>query len=109
MDQFVTRAKIDRCLDLLNDYNLSDEKRRAITKQLVEEENKLMSDLEQLEFVESRAARGRVRLSLIRRLCEGGKLPDPATAQQVLANIEAVQVLLEGFRDQLRARVNSRL
>ena len=66
MPDLVHRANINHCLELLNDPNLASEKRAAIVKVLIAEEDHLSHDHEQLEFAESRAARGRELLNQLR-------------------------------------------
>lgn len=68
MNHFIGRANIDRCLELLDDRDLSAERRSAISKALIDEENKLSRGLEHLEFAESRAAACRERLKRLRSL-----------------------------------------
>jgi hypothetical protein len=61
-------ANIDRCLELLDDHDLSSERRSAISTALVDEINRLSHRLEQLEFIESRTAACRERLKQLRSL-----------------------------------------
>ena len=67
MGQLDVGANIDRCLELLDDHDLSAERRSAITKALIDEENKLGHGLEQLELAESRMEACRERLRQLRR------------------------------------------
>jgi len=97
MHRFVARANVDHYLSILNsDVILGAEKRAAIVKLLIEEEDKLSHDLEQLEFAETRAANGRERLKRVRRLHDAADPAHRANAEQLVANIEAIKPL-EGF------------
>ncbi len=105
----ITRAHVDEYVSLLNERDLAPETRAIIVKLLIEEENKLGHDLEQLEFAETRAARGRDHLKFLQRMRDVA-LPDArAQADRLVANVEGLQDLLDNFCRQLRTRVNSRL
>jgi hypothetical protein len=109
MDRSIARANIDHYLGLLDDESLTSEGRASVTKLLIEEEDKFSHDLEQLQFAESRAANGRVRLDGLRQKLEGiteFAVQQP-TAERLLANFEAMQKLLDDFCDHLRAKVNA--
>ena len=109
MPNSVFRANIDRYLELLNDPDLSTERRAIIVKLLIEEQDKLSPNQEQLQFAESRLANGRDRLDQLRAKRDGGTV-DPARADHLIATFEITQRLLEHFCDQLFAKVvNSRL
>ena len=87
MPRHIAQAKIDHYLSILtSDVLLGPEKKEALTKRLTAELDRLNHDLEQLQFAEDRAAKGRER-----------------------SNVEAIQKLLDAFCDQLRATVTSRL
>ena len=108
MYRFIARANIDNYLSLLNaDVLLSSEKRSMIVSLLIAEEDKLSHDLEQLEFVEIRAARGRERLKQVRRLRDEAEPRIRDNAEQLVANVEAIQQLLENFLHQLRVKVHA--
>jgi len=110
MHRFIARANIDHYLGILNsDVILETEKRAAIVKLLITEEDRLSHDLEQLEFAEIRAADGRERLKRVRRLRDAVDPLHRANAERLVANIEATQKLLESFSHRLREKVNSRL
>jgi len=110
MHRFVARANIDHYLGLLNsDVMLSADKRATLIKLLIAEEDQLSHDLEQLEFAETRAARGRERLKRVRQLRDAADPADRVNADRLVANIEEAQNLVEGFCHRLREKVNSRL
>jgi hypothetical protein len=107
MEKFIARENIDHYLHLLNGTGLGPEKRTTVTKLLIEGEDKIGQDLEQLEFAEKRAADGRDRLNHLRSKCELAHPEHRAQAERLVANVEAIQKLLEGFCHHLR-RVSSR-
>jgi hypothetical protein len=109
MDQFIARANIDHYLTLLNGGDLPTDRHATITKLLIAEEDKLSHALEHLEFAETRAANGRERLNHLRRLRDTAHLADREQAERLVANVEALQQLLDSFCRQLQSRVNSRL
>ena len=107
MDNFIARANIDHFLEMLRDHSGSADT-RAIHKLLVEEESKLSRDTEQLEFVESRAAKCRHHfddLCLLRDGFADGSA-DRMRAEQVVIKFEATLQLVEGFCHKMRSRVN---
>lgn len=104
MRNSIHRANIDRCLELVNDSNLASDRRGAMIRLLIEEEDKLAYDQEQLQFAESRAAKGRELINQIRYLRDGEHV-DGERADQLIATFEMTQRLLEGFCDQLLAKV----
>lgn len=67
MDPFITRENIDHFLELLKADGITPDRRDAITRLLLDEENKLSHDLEQLEFALTRAANGRDQLKQARQ------------------------------------------
>lgn len=105
----VVRANIDRQLELLNDPRLEPERRADVVKLLIAEEDKVSHYQEQLEFAESRAAKGRLHLSELRRKRDNMQAADRALAEQLVANAEAIQHLLDGFCNHLRNRGNTGL
>jgi len=106
MHRFVARENIDHYLEILNsDLLLAPEKRETIIKLLIAELDKLSHDAEQLEFSESRAANGRERLNRVRALSDAAEPEDRANAKLLVANVEAIQDLLETFCHQLRAKL----
>ena len=108
MYRFVARANIDNYISLLNgDVLLSPDKKSTITKLLIAEEDKLSHDLEQLEFAEVRAAKGRELLNRSRHRRDAAEPAIRDNVERLIANIEATQQLLEEFCHQLRARVKS--
>ena len=110
MHRFVARENIDHYLGILNsDVLLAPEKREAITKLLIAELDKSSHDPEQLEFAETRAAKGRERLKHVRALRNAAERKDRANAELLVVNVEAIQDLLETFCHQLRASVNKPL
>lgn len=109
MEKYIARANIDHSLTILNaDVILRPELRDTLIRRLVAEEDKLNYDLEQLEFAESRAAKGRQRLSQVRRLRDAATGAHRDLAERLVANVEAIQRLLDSFCQHLRERVNSR-
>jgi hypothetical protein len=66
--RYVARANIDHYLGILNNNDISSETKAMVTKLLITEEDKLGHDLEQLEFAENRAAKGRDRVNRLRLL-----------------------------------------
>jgi hypothetical protein len=106
MHQFIARENIDHYLHLLNGTGLGPEKRATVTKLLIEELDKLGHDLEQLGFAEQKAASGRDRLRHLRGRLDLTPKHHRAEAARVVANVEAVQHLLEDFCHQLRNRVS---
>lgn len=108
MDRFIARANIDHYLYLLGQADLGPEKRAAVTKMLIEEEDKLSRDLEHLEFAQVRAATGRDRLNGLRQKRDGfaEHSAQRATAERLIANFEGIQQLLDDFCHHLQARVN---
>ena len=107
MERFLARANIDHYLGLLNDADLAPEKRTTVTKLLIQEEDNLAHDLEQLEFAEIRAANGRDRLNSLQSRIDSAPEELRAEAKRLIANVEDIQILLEGFCHQLRNRVNN--
>ncbi len=108
MHRFVARENIDHYLGILNsDILLAPEKRDTIIKLLVAELDKLNRDAEQLEFAESRVAKGRERLNHVRALSDAAEPRDRANAKLLVANVRQVQDLLEKFCHQLRAKLLS--
>src|SRR5262245_11713883 len=101
-------ANIERYLSLLNEADLSPQRRTAMIKELVEEENKLSSSLEHLEFAERRAAQGRERLNQLQRMVETTRPEDRAKASRLVGNVLAIQHLLDSICHQMRTIVNSR-
>jgi hypothetical protein len=110
MDNFIARANIDHYLDLLHHGDLPPEKHATIVKLLIAEEDKMGQDLEQLEFAEKRAARGRDLLSQLRYVRDGEDLVDRASADRLITTFETTQSLMDDYCQQLRTRVvHSRL
>ena len=108
MYRYIARENIDHYLGLLDDADLSPERRDLVVKLLIEEEDKLSHDLEQLEFAESRAANGRDRLNRLKRNLDSFAEPERPMAERLIANFETLQQLLDGFCHHLRHKVNSR-
>ena len=100
------QATVDYYLGVLYEPDLSAQRRRVVTKLLIEEEDKLGHDVEQLQFAESRATQGRERLNKLRQKVES-EFMDDAQAKRLVANFEAIQRSLESHRDRLRAKLNS--
>jgi len=108
MSKFVSQANIDNYVGILNsDILLSPDKRATITELLITELEKLNHDREQLEFAETRAANGRERLKLVRHLRDNAAPAIRENAERLVANVEAVQRLLENSCRRLRAKVKS--
>ncbi len=109
MYRYVARANVDHYLGLLHIDNIPRHNREVITKLLVEEEDKLGHDLEQLEFAERRAAASRDRVNRQRNLRDSfiDGSSERAQADRLLANLEALHQLLDGFCHQMRQKVNS--
>jgi len=108
-DRFVARANINHYLGLLYDAGLAPEKRAALTKLLIQEEDNFGRDAQQLRFAEKRAAEGRDRLNHLRSRFDLTPERLRVEALRVIANVEAIQHLLEGFCHQLRHRVSNRI
>jgi hypothetical protein len=105
---FVCHANIDNYVSTLNsDILLSPDKRATIIELLITELEKLSHDLEQLEFAETRAANGRERLKQVRHLRDNAAPAIRENAERLVANVEAVQQLLEDSCRRLRAKVES--
>jgi hypothetical protein len=107
MRRFIARENIDHYLHLLNSTGLGLEKRATVTKLSIEELDKLSHDLGQLGFAEQRTANGRDRLNHLRGRLDLTPEHLRAEAERVVANVEAVQHLLEDFCHQLRNRVSN--
>ncbi len=109
-ESYVARANIDHYLDLLDKPDVPVANRATIVKLLIAEEDKLGHDQEQIEFAESRAARGRNRLDRLRRLRDSFVVgsTDRAQADRLISNFEATQHLMEHFCRSKRDRLNSR-
>jgi len=109
MHRFVARENIDHYLGILNsEVLLGPDKRDAIIKLLIAEIDKLNHDPQQLEFAESRAAKGRERLKVVRALHDAADPKDRTAAELLVTNVQAVNDLLQNFCHQLRASVNHR-
>ena len=110
MDRYIARANVDHYIALLNDADLLPERRNAITKMLISEEDRLGQDLEQLEFCEMRAAAGRKRVENVANLRDRFAFgtPERRHAEELLVNMENLQTLLEDSCHRLRRKVNSR-
>lgn len=107
MDRYIARENIDRFIELLNDYSLPPGQRAVITKLLIAEEDKLARNLEQLEFAESRAARGRVQLNRMRQQLAECHPDGRAQLERLVQNCEALQDMLDDFCHGMRNNVNS--
>jgi hypothetical protein len=107
MDGFIARANIDHYLELLHYADLAPEKQATIVKLLIAELDKLGHYQEQLEFAETRAARGRELLTQARSRLNSENLGEHAEAIRLVSNLQYIQHLLNTFCYQLRARVNS--
>ena len=108
MHRFIARANIDSYVSLLNaDVILSPDKRSTIVKLLIAEIDRLSSDLEHLEFAETRAANGRERLKQVKHFRDNADQEIRDNAEQLVANVEATQQLLEDFCHRLRAMARS--
>ena len=109
MDRYIARANVDHYIALLSDADLTPDRRSAITKLLISEEDGLGHDLEQLEFYEIRAAAGRKRVEDVANLRDRFAVgtPERRHAEVLLVNIENLQTLLEDTCHRLRRKVNS--
>ena len=109
MHRYVPQANVDHYLSLLNGSELTSHNRSVVTKLLIAEEDKLSHDLENLDFAEKRAARGRDRVDHVRKLRGAFAFgtPEREQADRLLVNHENLQTLLEDFCHRLRMRVNS--
>lgn len=107
MDHFAARANIDRCLEQLDDHDLPAERRSAISKALIDEENRLSQALEQLEFAESRTAACRERLKHLRslrsRFHEGSR--GRAQTEMMIENFQSIVLQAEKFCTLMRKRL----
>jgi hypothetical protein len=108
MEWHKARKKVHQYIDLLNRADLSSQKRTAIAKLLIQEEDRFGHSLEQLDFAESLAAAGRARLKEAEQMLEAATSPDRASASRVVAKFVATQHLLDSFCHKLRMRVRSR-
>jgi hypothetical protein len=108
MKKFVAHANIDHYVGLLEMSDISARNRSMINKLLIEEENKLGRDREHLEFAERRAAACRLRAAGQRRLMDSfaPDSTDWVQAERLLANMESLAQLIEGFCAQTRRQVN---
>ena len=105
MDKFIARVNIDHYIGLLNDPGLAPKVRATVTTLLRQEMDKLRGDLEQHNFAERRAADGRDQLKHLRSRLDLTPERHRAEAERVVANVEAVQHVLEDFCHQLRNKV----
>jgi hypothetical protein len=91
MQRFVARENINHYIGILNsDILVAPEKRETIIKLLVAELDNLNHYAEQLEFAESRAAKGRDRLDRVRALSDAAEPKDRANAKLLAANVKEV-------------------
>lgn len=109
VNTYIARANIDHYLGLLGQHDTTQQNRAAITKLLIAEEDRFAYDTEQLQFAETRVAKGRDRLRQTRNLRDSF---DPESAERaklddLLALFETTQRLLEQFCHQLREKRNS--
>ena len=109
MDGFIARANIDHYLALLKEGHMASEYRTMTVKLLIAEEDRMGHAWEQLEFAETRAAKGRRLLSELRQMLNDGRLSNQALWGELVANAEATQNLLDQFCHYLRDKANSRL
>lgn len=109
MDRYVAHANIDHYFNLLTVQGLTDGNRDTIVKLMLAEEDKLGRDLEHLQFAEDRAARGRDRLNYLRglRAAFADGSTEQARADDMLANFETTQNLMEQFCRRMREQVHS--
>ncbi|UVO40331.1 hypothetical protein KUL72_04960 [Bradyrhizobium arachidis] len=110
MHRFIAKANVDHFIGLLNDSDLTADKRTNITKLLIAELDKLTHDLEHLEFAETRAAECRDRLHRIRDQRNGHAFgtTEREQAERLLVSCENLQTVLEDFCHRLREKVLSR-
>jgi hypothetical protein len=109
MESFVARENVDNYLALLKEGNVAPERRAIVVKLLIAEEDRMGHAWEQLEFAETRAAKGRRLLSELRQMLNDGRLSNQALWGELVANAEATQNLLDQFCHYLRDKANSRL
>jgi hypothetical protein len=110
VSDFITRANIDRYLELLRDPDLVSGKRAAVVKILIEEEDRLSKLQENLELAERRATRGRELLDQSRaRLCSSPHLTDHAQAVRLVSTLKSIQHLPDHFCHQPRSAANAGL
>lgn len=107
MHRFVAHANVDHYLNLLNG-DLTPTDRRGITRLLVVEEDKLVADLQHLEFAETRAASGRERVGKLKSLRDGFAVgtPERAQADSLLIIFENTQTMLEDFCHRIRDTIS---
>ncbi|QOZ11206.1 hypothetical protein XH96_29505 [Bradyrhizobium sp. CCBAU 51765] len=110
MHRYIAQANVDHYIALLNGADLMPDRRSAITKMLISEEDGLGHDLEQLEFFEHRAAAGRKRVEHVSSLRDGFAFgtQERRQAEELLVNIENLQTLLEDSCHRLRRKIHSR-
>lgn len=108
MERYVAHANVDHYLRLLNG-DLPHPDRRTITRLLVMEEDKLVADLQNLEFAEIRASSGRERVDRLKTLRDSFAVgtAERAQAESLLIVFENTQTMLDDFCHRLR-RVISR-
>ena len=109
MYRYIARENIDHFIELLNGDSLAPDRRAVITRLLMDEEDKLGHDLEQLDFAETRAAKGRELLNHAQAQlakCHPHQRPQ---MERLVQNFAALQMLLDGFCNQLERKANSRL
>lgn len=107
MDRYVARANIDHFIALLNHDGLPPQRRVVVSKLLIEEEDKLSHNLEQLEFAETRAAKGRDALNRMREKLGNCRPESRAELERLVQNFEALQQMLDGFCHRVRAETTS--
>jgi hypothetical protein len=107
MQRFIARANVDHYIGLLNGSDLTPDRRTAVTRLLIVEEDKLAHDLEYLDFAERRAAEGRDQVRRVRDMRDGHAVgtTEREQAEQLLVRCENLQTGLEDFCHRLRERV----
>jgi hypothetical protein len=108
MQRFIAKANIDHYIGLLNGSDLTPNRRTAVTRLLIAEEDKLAFDLEHLDFAERRAAEGRDRLRRVRDMRDGHSFgtTEREQAERLLISCENLQTALEDFCHRLRERIS---
>jgi hypothetical protein len=95
--QDVARANVDHYLGLLTGGDLAPDKKSVVVELLTADVEKLRRDPEAVEFVESRVASGRERVSRAMEMLESFPMgtPERGRAKRSLVALEDAQALLE--------------
>ena len=99
MKPSVAHTNIEHYLSLLADERLTAERRAKITRLVVQEVNKLGRNIEELEFVQMIASKGRRRINRLQQMLDHTtETSQRATIEHMISIFEATQQLLDAFR-----------